>query len=269
MALSSSVIAGINFIAILLAIPIIGVGIWLSTLPDSSCVSVLQWPLIILGVLILIVAIAGFIGAFWRVGGVVIFYMVSMLVLLILLVSLSAFVYMITLRGGGHMEPSRSYLEYHLDDFSGWLRRRVEADYKWIGIKNCLVSSSLCVQMNESYTMAQTFFNAHLNPIESGCCKPPTQCGYTFLNPTNWISPINTAADSDCLAWSNDQVQLCYGCNSCKAGLLASLRKEWRRANVVLIITLIALVAVYLLGCCAFRNAQTEDLFKKYKQGYT
>jgi hypothetical protein len=57
--------------------------------------------------------------------------------------------------------------------------------------------------------------------------------------------------------------------DSCKAGLLANLRKEWKRANVILIITVIVLIVVYLIGCFAFRNAKTEDLFRKYKQGYT
>jgi hypothetical protein len=89
------------------------------------------------------------------------------------------------------------------------------------------------------------------------------------VNPTYWISPINNAADMDCLQWSNDQTTLCYNCDSCKAGLLANLRKEWKRANVILIITVIVLIVVYLIGCFAFRNAKTEDLFRKYKQGYT
>lgn len=105
--------------------------------------------------------------------------------------------------------------------------------------------------------------------LQSGCCKPPTQCGYTFVNPTYWISPINNAADMDCLQWSNDQTQLCFNCDSCKAGLLANLKKEWRRTDIILLITLVALISVYLIGCCAFRNAKTEDLFRKYKQGYT
>lgn len=104
--------------------------------------------------------------------------------------------------------------------------------------------------------------------LQSGCCKPPTACGYTFVNPTYWISPINNAADMDCLQWSNEQTQLCYNCDSCKAGLLANLKKEWRRADIILVITLVALICVYLIGCCAFRNAKTEDLFRKYKQGY-
>lgn len=105
--------------------------------------------------------------------------------------------------------------------------------------------------------------------LQSGCCKPPTLCGYTFVNPTYWISPINNAADMDCLNWNNDQNQLCYSCDSCKAGLLANLKKEWRRADIILVITLVGLICVYVMGCCAFRNAKTEDLFRRYKQGYT
>ncbi|KAK6262707.1 hypothetical protein QUC31_008523 [Theobroma cacao] len=231
MALSNNVIGAINFVAMLLSIPIIGAGIWLANQPDNSCVKILQWPVIVLGVLILVVAIAGFIGGFWRIPWLLIAYLVGMLILIILLACLVVFIYMVTIRGSGHLAPSRAYLEYHLEDFSGWLQRRVRSSYKWERIKVCLSSTEMCAQLNQSYTMAIDFFNAHLTPIESGCCKPPTECGYTFVNPTNWISPINNIADPDCIQWNNDQTQLCY---------------NW---------------------CCAFRNAKTEDIFRRYKQG--
>ncbi|AET03269.2 putative tetraspanin/Peripherin [Medicago truncatula] len=269
MALSNNVIGIINFIAVLLSIPIIGAGIWLSTLQAESCVKILQWPVIILGILILIVGMVGFIGAFWRIPMLLIFYLIAMIVLIVLLGSLVIFVYSVTLRGHGNIEPNRSYLEYRVDDFSFWLRRRVRSSHKWDGIKSCLSSSNMCAELNQSYRIAQDFFNAHLSPLQSGCCKPPTKCGYTFVNPTYWISPINTNEDMDCMKWSNEQTQLCYNCDSCKAGLLATIRIEWRKANVILIVTLIGLILVYLFGCFAFRNAKTEELFRKYKQGYT
>ncbi|KHN25514.1 protein TORNADO 2-like [Glycine soja] len=269
MALSNNVIGAINFVAVLLSIPIIGAGIWLTTEPADSCVKILQWPIIILGVLIFVVALAGFIGAFWRIPMLLVFYLIAMLVLIVLLVSLVVFTYAVTLRGRGNIEPNRSYLEYRMDDFSIWLRRRVRSSSKWDGIRSCLRSSNICADLDQQYRTAQEFFNAHLTPIQSGCCKPPTKCGYTFVNPTYWISPINTAVDMDCMKWSNDHAQLCYNCDSCKAGLLATLRVEWRRANVILIVTLVALIAVYLVGCFAFRNAKTEELFRKYKQGYS
>ncbi|KAK8504559.1 hypothetical protein V6N13_064025 [Hibiscus sabdariffa] len=246
MALSNNVIGAINFVAMLLSIPIIGAGIWLANQPDNSCVKILQWPVIILGVLILLVALAGFIGGFWRIPWLLIAYLVGMLILIVLLACLVVFIYMVTMRGSGHLEPSRAYLEYHLEDFSGWLQRRVRSSFKWERIKLCLSSTDMCSQMNQSYTMAIDFFNSHLTPIESGCCKPPTACGYTFVNPTNWIAPINNIADPDCIQWSNDQMQLCYDCNSCKAGLLANIKEEWRKADIILLITLIALISVYL-----------------------
>ncbi|XP_077247262.1 protein TORNADO 2-like [Tasmannia lanceolata] len=268
MPLSNNVIGTINFLAVLLSIPIIGAGIWLASEPDNSCLKLLQWPVIILGILILVVALAGVVGAFWRITWLLFFYLVTMLILIILLTSLVVFIYMVTNKGSGHLAPSRNYLEYRLKDYSGWLRRRVQSSYKWDRIRNCLASTSMCAQLNQSYHSAQDFFNARISPIQSGCCKPPTKCGFTFVNPTYWISPINTAIDMDCLLWSNDQTQLCYACDSCKAGLLANLKKDWRRANLILVITLVALICVYLIGWCAFRNAKTEELFRRYKQGY-
>lgn len=166
MALSTNVIGAINFVAMLLSIPVIGAGIWLATEPDNSCVKILQWPVIILGILILIVALAGFVGAFWRISWLLLFYLIAMLILIILLGCLVVFVYMVTLRGSGHLAPSRAYLEYHLDDYSGWLRRRVRSSYKWDRIRSCLSSTSMCAELNQSYRMAQDFFNAHLSPIE-------------------------------------------------------------------------------------------------------
>ena len=166
MALSNNVIGAINFVAVLLSIPIIGAGIWLSTQADNSCVKILQWPVIILGILILVVALAGFVGAFWRIPWLLIVYLVAMLVLIILLASLVVFVYMVTIRGHGHIEPSRAYLEYNLDDFSGWLRRRVRSSYKWESIRTCLSSTSMCAELNQSYRMAQDFFNARLSPLQ-------------------------------------------------------------------------------------------------------
>ncbi|XP_057731898.1 protein TORNADO 2-like [Arachis stenosperma] len=268
MALSNNVIGGINLGAVLLSIPIIGAGIWLSTEVAESCVKVLEWAVLMLGIVMMVVGLAGLAGALlWRVQQVrvMIFYLVAMLVLIVLLLCLVVLVYTVTLRGHGNVQPNRSYLEYHLDDFSLWLRRRVRISR----IKTCLSKTNVCARLNQSYRMPQDFFNAHLTPMQSGCCKPPTECGYTFVNPTYWISPISTAADADCTRWSNDQMQLCYNCDSCKAGVLAALRKEWRAANLILLITLLPLVALYLAAFFAFRNAKTDQLFRRYRQGYT
>lgn len=166
MALSNNIIGAINFGVMLLSIPVIGAGIWLTTEPDNSCVKLLQWPVIILGVLILVVALAGFIGGFWRIPRLLIFYLVAMLILIVLLACLVVFVYMVTSRGSGHAVPSRVYLEYNLDDYSGWLRRRVRSSYKWDRIRTCLSAKDTCAELNQSYRAAQDFFNARITPLQ-------------------------------------------------------------------------------------------------------
>ncbi|XP_009114334.1 protein TORNADO 2 [Brassica rapa] len=270
MPLSNNVICCINFISVLLSIPVIGAGIWLTTGAVNSCVKLLQWPVIILGILILLVGLAGFIGGFWRITWLLVVYLIAMLALIVLLGILVGFIYMVTIKGGsGHPEPSRAYLEYSLQDFSGYLRRRVQRSYKWDRIRTCLSTTTICSELNQTFSTALDFFNAHLTPIQSGCCKPPTKCGFTFVNPTYWISPIDMSADMDCLQWSNDQNALCYACDSCKAGLLANLKVDWLKADLFLLLALIGLIIVYIIGCCAFRNAKTEDIFRKYRQGYT
>ncbi|WOL19537.1 protein TORNADO 2 [Canna indica] len=269
MALNHTVIAGINFLAVLLSVPVIAIGIWLSTQTDNSCVQLLQWPVLVIGIVILVVAIAGFVGAFWRMPQLLLFYLVAMFVLILVVAGLVIFIYAVTVSGSGHPATNRAYLEYRLEDYSGWLRRRVEGSHKWNRIKRCLSSTSVCAQMNQTYTSAQDFFNARISPLQSGCCKPPTGCGYTFVSPTNWISPISVITDVDCSLWSNDETALCYSCSSCKAGLLANLRREWRTADLVLVVTLVALIFVYTMGCYAYQNAKTDQLFSRYKQGYT
>lgn len=188
MALSNNVIGCINFVAMLLSIPVIGAGIWLAMETDNSCVKILQWPVIILGVLILVVALAGFIGGFWRIPTLLIFYLIAMLILIVLLACLVVFIYMVTIRGSGHMEPSRAYLEYHLDDYSGWLRRRVQSSYKWDRIRSCLSSTTMCAQLNQSYRMAQDFFNAPLSPLQvSFSCMNSCFCDFsTHIKGSTW-----------------------------------------------------------------------------------
>uniref|UniRef100_A0A1D1XPF4 Tetraspanin-31 n=1 Tax=Anthurium amnicola TaxID=1678845 RepID=A0A1D1XPF4_9ARAE len=283
MAMTGNTLGAINFVAMLLSIPVLAAGIWLSTLPAEACVNLLQWPLIALGILLLLVSLAGFVGAFWRLPWLLYLYLAAMLALILLLAALVVFVYAVTNAGSGQHAPSRAYLEYRLEDYPGWLRRRVQSSRKWDRIRGCLASTSTCLQMNQTYRMAQDFFYAPITPLQSGCCKPPTQCGYTFVSATYWISPISPGADMDCIQWSNDQKQLCYSCSSCKAGLLANLKKDWRRADLILLVTLFVLIFVYLIllvtlfvlifvylmGCYAFRVAKTEQLFRKYKLGYT
>ncbi|CAL0325749.1 unnamed protein product [Lupinus luteus] len=99
---------------------------------------------------------------------------------------------------------------------------------------------------------------------KSGCCKPPAYCGYTMKNATFWEVPKTgpPANNSDCAIWSNKQDKLCYDCNSCKGGVLANIRNQWKHLTVFNACVLILVTAIYVLGCYAIRNNRLDSLGK-------
>ncbi|KAG2323532.1 hypothetical protein Bca52824_016745 [Brassica carinata] len=284
MALANNLTAILNLLALLCSIPITASGIWLASKPDNECVDLLRWPVVVLGVLILIVSACGFIGAYQYKETLLAVYLCCMAILIGLLLVVLIFAFVVTRPDGSYQVPGRGYKEYRLEGFSNWLRENVVDSKNWGKIRACLADSNVCPKLGQQFITADQFFSSSIiTPLQacclfslffyfyfetSGCCKPPTACGYNFVNPTLWRNPTNMAADADCYLWNNDQSQLCYNCNSCKAGLLGNLRKDWRKANLILIITVVILIWVYVIACSAFRNAQTEDLFRKYKQGW-
>ncbi|KAL0315755.1 UNVERIFIED_CONTAM: Tetraspanin-2 [Sesamum radiatum] len=268
MAVSNNITAILNFVALMCSIPIISAGIWLASKPDNECIHWLRWPLVFLGIAFLVVALTGFVGAYWKKEGLLGVYLVCMFILIVLLLVLLVLAFVVTRPDGSYPVPGMGFREYRLEGFSSWLRDHITGNDNWGKIRACLADSQICPKLNQKFISAADFFAAHLSPIESGCCKPPTMCGFQYSSPTTWVGPSNIAAEADCTIWNNDPSQLCYNCDSCKAGLLGNLRHEWRKANIILIITVVVLIWVYLIACSAYRNAQTEELFRRYKQGW-
>ncbi|XP_047940427.1 tetraspanin-2-like [Salvia hispanica] len=265
MGMSNNITALLNFIALMCSIPIIAAGIWLASKPDNECIRWLRWPLVFIGIAFLLVALTGFVGAYWKKEGLLGLYLVCMFILILLLLVLLVLAFVVTRPGGAYSVPGVAFREYRLGGFSAWLRDHVTSDDNWPKIRACLADSQICSQ---NYISAADFFAAHLSPIQAGCCKPPMICGFEYGGATTWNGAGNVAADADCGKWSNDPSQLCYNCDSCKAGLLGNLRHEWRKVNVILIVTVVVLIWVYLIACSAYKNAQTEELFARYKQGW-
>ncbi|XP_042504464.1 tetraspanin-3-like [Macadamia integrifolia] len=264
MRFSNSLVGVVNFLTFLLSIPILGGGIWLSSKANTTdCLRFLQWPLIIIGVSIMVVSLAGFAGACYRNTFLLWLYLFTMFFIIAALIVFIIFAYAVTDKGSGRTVPNRSYLDYYLSDYSGWLKDRVEQNTYWSKISSCVRDSHVCSKLGKSET-ADMFYLRSLNPIQSGCCKPPTACGYTYINETDWSQVAGTVSDIDCSRWSNDQTQLCYACDSCKAGVLASVKKSWRKVSIINIVVLILLVIFYIIGIAAFRNNKRIDNDEPY-----
>ncbi|EFJ05646.1 hypothetical protein SELMODRAFT_272321 [Selaginella moellendorffii] len=261
MGLSNYLTGILNFLTLALAIPVIGAGIWLSQRHDTVCMRFLQGPVIAIGVFILVVSLAGFIGSCFRVSWLLWIYLFVMFLLIVLLLAFTIFAFAVTNRGAGHALSGKGYKEYRLGDYSTWLERRVKNTGNWNRIKSCLADAKVCRDLDNEYPTEAAFSAARLTPLESGCCKPPTACGFVYQNATSWINSASPAADTDCFAWNNAADRLCFDCNSCRAGVLENIRKDWRKVAIINIIVFVFLVVAYSVGCCAFRNARRDEYF--------
>ncbi|CAA7406273.1 unnamed protein product [Spirodela intermedia] len=269
---SNAVVGGINFLTFLVSIPILGAGIWLSTKATTDCLKFLQWPIIIIGIALMIISLAGFAGACCYMSWLLQFYLFAMFIVIAVLIGFTIFAFVVTNQGEGKQVPGRTFLEYQLSDYSDWLRERVSNSGYWGKIRSCVQETKVCRKIGRYVAItggtlapapAEFFYTRNLSPIESGCCKPPTACGFVYVNETVWDTGGGAlavaAADVDCRRWSNNQEELCYDCDSCRAGVAAMLKRSWRRVVLINIVVIVFLVILYVLACVAVRNNRRYD----------
>ncbi|KAJ7979548.1 Tetraspanin [Quillaja saponaria] len=260
---SNNLLGILNFLTLLLSIPILIAGIWLSKQATSDCEKWLQKPTIALGVFLLVVSIAGLVGACCRVSWLLWIYLLVMFVLIVVLFVFTVIVFVVTNKGAGEVVSGKGYKEYRLGDYSNWLQKRVNNTKYWNNIKSCLHDGKVCSNFANSYVndTLEKFYSENLSALQSGCCKPSDDCNFTYVSPTVWNKNASAASISnpDCDAWSNDPNLLCFSCQSCKAGFLDNVKANWKKVAIVNIIFLIFLIIVYSVGCCAFRNNRRDN----------
>lgn len=247
--LSNTVIGFLNLFSLLASIPIIGAGLYMAK-DSTTCVNFLQTPLLVVGFIILIVSLAGFIGACFHVAWALWVYLVVMLLLIVALMIITVFGFIVTSQGGGDRVSGRIYKEFHLQDYSPWLRDRVNNPKYWNNIRGCIMGSKTCAKV-AAWTPVDYLRN-DMTSIQSGCCKPPTSCTYGQEN-------VMMTQDPDCYKWNNDPNLLCYECDSCKAGVLETIRRDWHKLSVLNVVMLILLIGIYSIGCCAFQNTRRAE----------
>uniref|UniRef100_A0A2P2JER7 Uncharacterized protein MANES_14G163700 n=1 Tax=Rhizophora mucronata TaxID=61149 RepID=A0A2P2JER7_RHIMU len=260
---SNTLVGILNFATFLLSIPILVAGIWLRHHGASECEKFLDTPVIVIGIFLMLVSLAGLIGACCRVSWLLWIYLLVMFLLIVLLFCFTIFAFVVTNKGAGEALSGKGYKEYKLGEYSHWLQKRVNNTKNWNKIKSCLADSKICSDFNDKYlrdTVSQ-FYKEQLSAIQSGCCKPSDDCGFTYVGPTNWTKTATNSTNPDCAAWENQSDVLCFSCNACKAGLLDTLKKDWKKVAVVNIIFLVFLIIVYSVGCCAFRNNRSDNAY--------
>ncbi|KAK9275223.1 hypothetical protein L1049_022485 [Liquidambar formosana] len=184
--LSNNLVGFLNFLTFLLSIPILGAGIWLARQGSSDCEKFLEKPVIAIGVFLMVVSLAGLIGACCGVSWLLWFYLLVMFLLIVLLFCFTIFAFVVTNKGAGKVLSGKGYKEYKLGDYSNWLQKRVTNTKNWNKIKSCLIDGKVCQSLSIETVNVTVFYQENLSAIQSGCCKPPDDCGFTYVSPTNW-----------------------------------------------------------------------------------
>ncbi|KAG2263039.1 hypothetical protein Bca52824_070118 [Brassica carinata] len=253
---SNNLVGILNFFTFLLSVPILSAGIWLGKNAATECERFLDKPIVVLGIFLMFVSIAGLVGACCRVSCLLWLYLFAMFLLILLGFCFTIFAFVVTNRGAGEVLSDRGYKEYRVGDYSNWLQKRVSNAKNWDRIRSCLVYSNVCSTFSSRYATVTVneFYKTNLNALQSGCCKPSNDCNFTYVSATNWTKTTGPYTNEDCNVWDNKPGTLCYNCQACKAGLLDNLRNSWKKVAEVNIVFLVFLIIVYSVGCCAFRN---------------
>jgi len=166
--LSNNLVGILNFITFLLSIPILWAGIWLKNKGTSECDKFFDTPVIILGVFLLLVSLAGLIGACCRVSWLLWAYLLVMFLLIVLLFCFTIFAFVVTNKGAGQVLSGKGYKEYKLGDYSNWLQKRVSNQKNWRKIKSCLIDAKVCSDFNQKFVndTVDVLYTRHLSALQ-------------------------------------------------------------------------------------------------------
>lgn len=122
----------------------------------------------------MVVSLAGFAGACYRNTFLMWLYLFVMFFVIVALIVFIVFAYAVTDKGSGRTVPSRVYLDYYLQDYSGWLKDRVAEESYWEKISSCVRDSKVCKKMGRivgGVPESVEMFNLRkLSPIEVLFC---------------------------------------------------------------------------------------------------
>ncbi|WVZ92697.1 hypothetical protein U9M48_038743 [Paspalum notatum var. saurae] len=262
--LSNNVTRVVTLLTLLLSAAVLGAGVRLrysrADAGTGSCDRSLSTAAIALGAALTAAALAGLAAAFCRATWLLWLYLLAMLALIAALLCLTAFAFAVTDDAMAARADGRRVGGFR---YSTWLRRHVEARATWARIRACLADARVCRGMEANATGLAPL-GPSSSPVESGCCRPPAGCNFTYASGAGRdVKAAGVASGSadpaDCGAWGDDGDELCYGCQSCKNGVVAALRRDWRRAAIVNAVFLAVIVVLYSISCCAFRNSRLDN----------
>ncbi|KAG0631019.1 hypothetical protein M758_1G221200 [Ceratodon purpureus] len=240
-------VKGINVLALLAALALIALGIWLATRP-GDCEKYATVPVFLIGAGFLLVAALGLFGTWFLYLPILYTYLVLTFVILVGFLALSIFIFVVTQKGGGYNVPGQSFKEYNVNDYSDYVQHRLNKVSNWNHLKAVIAASDTCATFDQISPVDYPYSN--LNSLQSGCCRPPAECGYTMTgNGTFSTTRVPLSDNPDCTSYSNDDSINCYDCDSCKGGVAQNLKRTGKIAGIVTLVIFVLLVGILVVAC--------------------
>ncbi|KAG9148574.1 hypothetical protein Leryth_018291 [Lithospermum erythrorhizon] len=164
----------INFLTMLLAVGVIGFGLWVSSHHDG-CRKSLTLPVIGLGAIIFVISVIGFFGARKNKPVLLWIYLIMLFFILVAILIFTVLAFIVTNNGSGHHVNGLRFKEYQLEDYSSWFLKQLNNSHNWERLKSCLVKSNDCNNLPRKFKTLKKYKLAKLTPIEAGCCRPPSE----------------------------------------------------------------------------------------------
>ncbi|KAJ0106501.1 hypothetical protein Patl1_19020 [Pistacia atlantica] len=259
--ISNFIVGFLNCLSLLLGLVSIAMSVYFYVhgIGSSQCEKALENPLLITGIVLLVVSLLGLIGSCCRLNAFLFLYLTVMVCLMIGLLGFTVFTFMVTNNGVGKTFSNKGVSKIRTWDLANWLENHFVKGKKWDNMRSCLRESEICRTSN--------FYKKNLSLIQSGCCKPPSECGIEQKGATMWAAPKEGKAtnNSDCNTWNNQQNKLCYDCNACKEGFLMNIKKQWKYLAVFNLCALVLVILSYGFGSCAMKNNRKNNrMIRKY-----
>ncbi|XP_010546233.1 PREDICTED: tetraspanin-12 [Tarenaya hassleriana] len=253
--LSNAVVITVNALLAVAGLTAVGFSVYVFIHGPSQCQRFIQNPLIVTATLIFFVSSLGLIAALYGSHVIMTLYLIVLFLAILFLIVFTVFVFLVTNHSAGEAFSGKGVGRVKTANLENWVRDHLLRGKNWDGIRRCLSESRVCKSFGGHRV---DFYSNHLSSVQFGCCRPPAECGFQSVNATWWTpAPPPRMADAengDCKAWSNVQNQLCFGCESCKIGVLSEFQRDWKSLLVFNSCLLLLVVLLYSFGCCARRN---------------
>ncbi|KAL5815665.1 hypothetical protein ACOSQ4_026306 [Xanthoceras sorbifolium] len=218
----------------------------------TDCQRALQTPLLVTGLFLIIVPLLGL--ACWccKANLMLWVYLVVVFILLLGLVAFTMFALVTTKFSGRRSAYPNN--PRPLQVYSHWLKDHFVSGKNWEDIKSCLIHAQVCNNLDNVDIK-------HWSLIQSGCCKQPTFCELEKRNINGTFMRAAGAAaveDSDCITWSNKREELCFYCKTCKGGVLANIRRQWRLLSQLNLAVIAVVLLILFAGCCVMKNNRSD-----------